>query len=231
MSSNQGREASVSISPGQSAMTSLSVGEVGGAPLAGDGADGGDLRDLRRDVQPGAEALVLGAALVDGARASRRRARRRRRGWSAAAREAAGDALVELVERPERAGDDDQPAAGTQAGREGAQHVGRREVVGLGDGVDLVGGVGVRAHACRGVGEDDVDLAQLGGERRDGVAVADVEHAALDASDRRPGGDVGRGGPDALRVAAGEQDAVAAARMPGGQRLRRARGRAPGWRR
>ena len=38
--------------------------------------------------------------------------------------------------------------------------------------------------------------------------VADVEDAALDAGDRRAGGDGGRGGADAVRVAAGEQDAV-----------------------
>ena len=55
------------------------------------------------------------------------------------------------------------------------------EVARLGDGVDLVGRVGVRAHPRGGVGEDDVDLAELGGQRVDGVAVADVEDAALDA--------------------------------------------------
>ena len=51
---------------------------------------------------------------------------------------------------------------------------------------------------ARGVGEDDVDLAQLGGERVDGAAVADVEDAALDAGAARSRRG-GRGGADAVR--------------------------------
>lgn len=122
--------------------------------------------------------------------------------------EAAGDPVVELVERSERAGNDDEPAALAQARGESAEHTRRREVAGLSDGIDLVGAIGVRAHACRGVGENDVDLAQLGGQRRDGVAIAHVEHAAFDVGDRRSAGDGGRGGLDAAGVAAGKQNAV-----------------------
>jgi hypothetical protein len=122
---------------------------------------------------------------------------------------ARASARVELVERPERAGHDDEPSAGPEAGCEGAQHARGGEVARLRDRVDLVGRVGVRAHPRRGVGEDDVDLAQLGGQGVDGAAVADVEDAALDA---RPGPRRGRrGGAHALGVAAREQDAVLAA--------------------
>ena len=90
------------------------------------------------------------------------------------------------------------------------------EVARLRDGVDLGGRVGVRAHPRGGVGEDDVDLAELGGERVDGAGVADVEDAALDAGAGPRHG--GRGGADALGVAAGEQDAVLRAHA-GGERL------------
>ena len=117
--------------------------------------------------------------------------------------EAPGDAIVELVERPERAGHDDQPPARPQPRRERAQHPGRREVVGLGDGIDLVGRIAVGVHARRRVGEQDVDLPELGGQRGDRVAVADVQHAALHAGDRSAVADAGGSRTDALRVAAG----------------------------
>ena len=120
--------------------------------------------------------------------------------------ETAGGRVAEPVERAEGAGHDDQPAARAHPGREGPQQAGGREVVGLRDGIDLAGRVGLRGHACRGVGEDDIDLAQLGGQCRDGVAVAHVEHAALDARRRRPARHGGRDGVDAVRVAAGQQD-------------------------
>ena len=93
------------------------------------------------------------------------------------------------------------------------------EVVGLGDGVDLGRRVGVRAHPGGGVGEDDVDLAQLGGERGDRVGVADVEDAAFDPG--AGGGQRGGRGPDPFGVAAGEQDAVGGPQTggePGDQR-------------
>src|SRR3954452_11779743 len=89
--------------------------------------------------------------------------------------EAVADPFVELVEGAERAGDDDQPAARPHPGGEGAQDARGGEVVRLGHRVDLGGRIGVRAHPRGGVGEDDVDLAQLGGERGDRAGVADVE--------------------------------------------------------
>ena len=49
MSSNHGREASVSINPGQSAMISLFSREVSRAALAGERAHGRDLGDLGRE--------------------------------------------------------------------------------------------------------------------------------------------------------------------------------------
>jgi hypothetical protein len=120
---------------------------------------------------------------------------------------ATGDTIVELVERPERARDDDQAPARAQTGCERAEHAGGRDVAGLGDGVDLVDGIGVRAHPRGGVGEHDVDFAQLGGQRRDGRGIAHVEHAALDVGDCRARGDGSRR-LDTGSVAPGEQDAV-----------------------
>src|SRR6185312_3375444 len=89
-------------------------------------------------------------------------------------------------------------------------------VAGVGDGVDAVGGVVVGSHPRGGVGEDDVDLAELAGEGRDGGAIADVEDAALDAGDGGPGGDRGDGGVDAAAVTSGEQDAILG-RQAGGE--------------
>ena len=104
---------------------------------------------------------------------------------------------------------------GRSRGANARSIVGRREVAGLGDGVDLVGGVGVGAHPRGGVREDDVDLAELGGQRGDGGAVAHVEHPALDLGDRRSSADGGRRGLDAARIAAGEQHAVLGAHAGG----------------
>ena len=82
---------------------------------------------------------------------------------------------VELVERAERAGHDDEPAPGPEAGREGAQHARGGEVVRLrhGGSQPSSAGSGSRGSsaACR-VGEDDVDLSQFGSQRPDGPAVA-----------------------------------------------------------
>jgi hypothetical protein len=98
--------------------------------------------------------------------------------------------------------------AAPHAGGKRAKHSGRREVVGLRDGIDLDGGIGLRTHARRGVGEDDVHLAELGGKLGDRVAIAHVEHATLDVGDRRSVGDRSRGGRDASGISACEQDTV-----------------------
>jgi DNA-binding transcriptional LysR family regulator len=196
----------------------LVVGEVAAAALEGGGADGSDLRDLGWDVQPFSEAFVSRTAVVDGLPPLGDEGVDGIESALGGAGKALGHAVVELVERAERAGDDDQPAGRAQAGREGAQHAGGREVAGPGDGVDLVDRIGVGAHARGGVGEHDVDLAELGGECGDGGGVAHVEHAALDVGDRRPLGD-GRGRrPDTGGVAPGEQAAVVG-RHAGGQPL------------
>jgi hypothetical protein len=104
--------------------------------------------------------------------------------------EPSGDPLVQLVERPECARDDDQPSASAQTGREGAQDARRRKVARLGDCVHLVDGIGVRAHSRRRVREDDVDLAELGREGHDRLAVADVQDAPLDGGDPRAAADL-----------------------------------------
>ena len=113
---------------------------------------------------------------------------------------------VELVECAECAGHDDEAPAGPEARREGAQYAGGRQVVRLGDGVDLAGRVRARAHPRARVREEDVDRAELGGQRLDGAAVADVQDAAFDAG--AGGRDGSRRGADAVGIAAGEQDAV-----------------------
>ena len=194
------------------------MGQVVVAPLAGQRAHGRDLRDLGRDVQPGAVALGLGAPGVHGRAPV---GHERVDGVQALGRgggEAAGGPFVELVERAEGAGHDDEAAARAQARGERAQHARRREVAGRGHGVDLVGWVGLRAHARRGVGEDDVDRAELRRQRGDGVRVADVEHAPLHAGGGRAVGDGSGGGPHAVGIAAGEQDAVGRT-QPSGERF------------
>ncbi len=60
--------------------------------------------------------------------------------------EPSGDPLVDLVECPERARDDDQPAPRSQSRRECPQDPGRGEVVGLSDGINLISRVSRRAH-------------------------------------------------------------------------------------
>ena len=193
MSSNHGREASVSIRPGHSAMISLLVGEVGRRGARG------RRRGRRRPGRPstGCSATCRSPRPRRGRRgpprASRRRARRRRRGSSAARGEAAGDPLVELVERAERAGDDDQPAARAQARGERAQHrVVARLLVSATASTSSAGSA-VRAHARGGVGEDDVDLAELRGQRGDGVARRG-RRGRGPRRGRRGRGDRGRGG-------------------------------------
>ena len=123
--------------------------------------------------------------------------------------EPAGRAIVELVERTQRARHDDQPAARTQPRGEGTEHAGRREVAGLRHGIDLVDRIGLRAHARGRVGKHDVHRAELGGQRRDRLTVAHVEHTALDAGDgRRLVGDGRRRGCHPVGIPAGEQHAV-----------------------
>ena len=171
MSANHGREASVSIRPGQSAMTSRSRGEARG------GAHGGDLRDLRGDVQPAAE---LGAAGVDGApplldqrvdgvEASAAAANRGR--TAAGSLSSVPSALATTISRP--------PGRSRGANSRRTRVVARLLVSATAS--TSLRRVGVRAHARGGVGEHDVDLAELLGQRGDRGAVADVEDAALDA--------------------------------------------------
>ena len=97
--------------------------QIAGAALAGDGADGRDLRDLADGMfshvpKPSSSARPSRTAW----RHSSTSASTASRSCGRRGGEAVGDAVVELVERAQRAGDHDQPAAGAQARRERPQH-------------------------------------------------------------------------------------------------------------
>ena len=148
MSSNQGRDASVSTNPGHSAATRGAVAEVALPPVPGVGADGGHLAHLRRDVEPRPEALPLCAAGLDGGPPlldqpvhgaevglGRRSETRADRGSSLSS--------VPRRSRQRSAGRRLEAADRTP----GAPR--RRDVAGVGDGVDLGGGVDVRGSSVR----------------------------------------------------------------------------------
>ena len=122
-------------------------------------------------------------------------------------------ARVQVAERAQRAGHDDQPAAGPQHRAEGTQHRLGAPVSDVDKLVGLLGLRPVRGERGDRVGNDDVHPAvavgEFGGHPGYGTGVADVEspadHLAAGLGAR---GDCSGGVSDAPGVASGEQDQV-----------------------
>jgi hypothetical protein len=123
---------------------------------------------------------------------------------------------VQVAERAERAGHDDQPASWAQDRRERAQDRVRATVGHVDELVGLRGLRAVRHEPGDRVGHHDVHRAEFRGQAGHGGGVGDVQHAALDPAHRV--GDTCDGVRDPFGVASGQQYQVVRAH-PGGESL------------
>ena len=187
------------------------VGQVGRPAPRGDRPDRGDLGHLGGHVDPAGPALFLGRAVVD---SFPPRLDRRLDLLQRGPVEQRVQARVQVAECAQRAGHDDEPAAGSEHGAKGAQD---RVGAAVGDVDEFVGLLVLRpVRGERGdrVGDHDVHpavaVSQLGGQPGHGAGIGDVENPA-DHPAPRPGARADRGGGvgDPPGVAPGEQDQVA----------------------